>query len=671
MNELLRELGALGLLSPGQARQVADSPNPCDDPAECARRLVEAGLLTALQARQVLAGKGRKLLVGPYVLLEEIGRGGMATVYRAEHRLMKRVVALKVASHKSSRHHRSTIRTRFRREVEATGRLHHPNIAAAYDAGQSRGRWYLAMEYVSGTDLERMVHNGGSLSVALACEVVRQAAEALRYIHERGLIHHDIKPSNLMLAAPGVSVKLLDLGLARRTDRSSGGDDEPCGTPDYLAPECANDPRRADSRSDLYSLGCTFYFLLTGQVPYPGGSWSEKLLRHHLDSPAPVRELRPEVPEDIARIVERMMARDPAQRCPTASAVLASLAAVGTGATTREHATTGSQSGEVAGRRASPRFFSVALAAMLSGLAAAGGARWFLHQPAEPARPSVETPAPSFRIESNPLSFATLEGAVAAARDGDTVTLPSSDPITTRPLDARGKALRLRSAPGVRPRVVMRASGGDPWQALLATDRPLRLEGLDLELIEDAAGRSRSLTGSLIRCAGAPLHLSDCRLKCAGGVAIIARNTDEVSLRDCRIDAGTVGLSVEIGQVESCRVRLTESRVTVRAESGAALSVWAPEVRRATRFELELSGNTFQAGRIAALRALPAGVSITAHGNRFTFAQALLSFTGYAGQDAWRDGTAWDGDDNVYEGPSARVLDEGQPVAPIMANPPR
>ncbi len=664
MNELLRELCALGLLSPEQARQAAEAPNSCDDPAECARRLVEAGLLTALQARQVLAGKGRRLLVGPYILLEQLGRGGMATVYRAEHRLMKRMVALKVASRKSVRHNQSTIRYRFQREVEAAGRLHHPGIVAAYDAGQSRGRWYLAMEYVEGIDLERRVHDSGPLPLILACEIVRQAAGAMQYLHERGLIHRDIKPSNLMLAAPGVTVKLLDLGLARWTDLSSGAEDEPCGTPDYLAPECANDPRRADGRSDLYSLGCTFYFLLTGQVPYPGGSWSEKLLKHSLDSPAPVRDLRPETPQAIVRIVERMMARDPDQRYPTAAAVLAELSAVGTGETTCEVSLTESQSGEAARRRASPRFFSVALAAMLSGLAAAGGARWFLYQPVEPAGPTVEAVVPSFRIEGNPQRFTKLEEAIATAKDDDTVTLHASGLVLSRPLDVHGKTLTLRAGPGVRPRVVMRASEDDPWQTLLDADRALTLEGLDLEIAEYSPGRRQSLSGSVIRCERASLHLSDCQLKCArGGPAIVARNADEVSVRRCRIDAGTVGLSVEVGQGESCRVRMTDSRVTVRADSGAALSMWAPETRQSTRIELDLTGNHFQAGRIAAFRALPASVRIMAHGNRFTFGQALLSFTAYADRDGWRVGTVWDGDENTYEGPAARVLVEGKPAS--------
>ena len=180
-------------------------------------------------------------------------------------------------------------------------------------------------------------------------------------------------------------------------------------------------------------------------------------------------------------------------------------------------------------------------------------------------------------------------------------------------------------------------------------------------MTEDKTGRNRSLTGSVIRCERASLHLTDCGLKnAAGGAALVARNAGELLVSSCRIDADSGGLSIEVGQGECCRVRLRDNQVTLRDPSGAALSVWAPEVRQATSVVLDLAGNTIRAGRIAALRALPAGVRIEAHGNRFTFGQALLSFTGYPDRDAWRVGTVWDGEDNVFEGPAARIWVDGQ-----------
>ncbi|MGH7222163.1 MAG: serine/threonine-protein kinase, partial [Gemmataceae bacterium] len=175
---------------------------------------------------QVLASKGRRRRVGPYVLLERLGGGGMGHVYKAQHRLMKRMVAVKLLGRLRRGGDDGAVLNRFRREVEAAGRLRHPSIVTAFDAGAWRGRLYLAMEYIEGIDLERFVEDTGPLSVDLACEIVRQTAEALHHAHERGIVHRDIKPSNLMLAPPGVTVKLLDLGLAQLTRVPSSRIDE-------------------------------------------------------------------------------------------------------------------------------------------------------------------------------------------------------------------------------------------------------------------------------------------------------------------------------------------------------------------------------------------------------------------------------------------------------------
>ena len=328
-HDLVRELHTLGLLSPQQTERFAESEDARETAHECAARLVEAGLLTWYQAEQLLAGKGRHLVIGPYVLLERLGHGGMGHVYKAEHRLMKRVVALKIAGRVRAGQDDSDAASRFRREVEAVGRLRHPGIVTAYDAGEVRGRLYLTMEYIEGIDLERLVRESGPLSVDLACEIVRQTAEALHHTHERGLIHRDIKPSNLMLAAPGVTVKLLDLGLAAVMDNSLSAEEELCGTPDFMAPEWGREQRRTDVRGDLYSLGCTFYYLLTGQVPYPGGNGTEKLLRHSLDVPTPLRQLRPDVSVAVAVVVERLMARALEERYPTAADVATDLSTLG------------------------------------------------------------------------------------------------------------------------------------------------------------------------------------------------------------------------------------------------------------------------------------------------------------------------------------------------------
>src|SRR5262249_15717985 len=199
---------------------------------------------------------------------------------------------------------------RFHHEVQITARLDHPNIVRAYDAPEPRGLLFLVMEFVDGVDLRACVTESGPLPVAVACDHVRQAALGLQYAHERGLIHRDIKPSNLLVTKSGV-VKILDLGLARLTRAiptelvtlPNGSDLTSCaGTPDYMAPKTAQDSRCADIRSDLYSLGCTFYFLLTSQAPFPGGGWPEKLLRHQLDSAPSAVVIRPDVPAALAAI---------------------------------------------------------------------------------------------------------------------------------------------------------------------------------------------------------------------------------------------------------------------------------------------------------------------------------------------------------------------------------
>ena len=483
---------------------------------------------------QVFADNGRRPRVGPYDLLQRLGRGGMGHVYKAQHRLMKRVVAVKLIGRLRRGGDDAVVLNRFRREVEAAGRVRHPSIVTAYDAGIARGRLYLAMEYIEGIDLEQLVKNTGPLSVDLACEIVRQTAEALHHAHERGLVHRDIKPSNLMLAPPGVTVKLLDLGLAQLTNLPAtpieANDSEPplCGTPDFMAPEWGHTLRSVEVRGDLYSLGCTFYFLLTGQVPYPGGSWTEKLLRHSLDTPAPLRHLRPDVPAAIAAIVERLMARAMENRHAAAAEVAAEIAALSftTLTTSKEDETRNSRkvvACRPASARGAARFSCTAMIAILLGVAAAGGARWMVApQPRSPQSPAQTNGLP-FTIEGRSPGYASLAKAIAAAREGDRITIHGPGPFVTPPLSWQGKTLTLRAATSSRPRL-LRKAGDDPWQALLQTDRSLTLQGLDLAVADDSLPGRKTSTAPLIRCTQAPLNLTNCRLTCRGnGAALVAR----------------------------------------------------------------------------------------------------------------------------------------------------
>ncbi len=258
-------------------------------------------------------------ILGPYELVKRIGEGGMGTVFLARHTVMNRLVALKVV--RPERLTSAGTVHRFQREVQAAAQLSHRNIVHAYDAAQVGETHFLVMEYVEGDDLSRLVRRAGPLPVPEACEFACQAAQGLHHLHEKGLVHRDIKPSNLMLTPDG-TIKVLDVGLARVEHTGGQGgysagpltaDGVLMGTPGYMAPEQIEAAHQVDHRADIYSLGCTLYFLLTGQEPFPGSTLSR--LNAHLNShPKELRQLRPDLPRGLEQVVNRMMARYPADR---------------------------------------------------------------------------------------------------------------------------------------------------------------------------------------------------------------------------------------------------------------------------------------------------------------------------------------------------------------------
>lgn len=263
-----------------------------------------------------------------YRILDLVGKGGMGAVYRAEHRLMKRTVALKVLDRSFTA--RPEMVERFRHEVQAAAHLTHPHIVQAFDAEQAGEVHFLVMEFIHGTDLARLTAARGRLSVAEACSCVRQAALGLQHAFEHGMTHRDVKPHNLILTAAGI-VKVLDFGLARlnqdagaATGVTSAG--MILGTADYMAPEQADNPHTADVRSDIYALGCTLYHLLTGQVPFPGGGLSAKLRAHAEKEPPRVCSVQPDVPDELSALVARMLAKSPSQRPATPAEVAETLA---------------------------------------------------------------------------------------------------------------------------------------------------------------------------------------------------------------------------------------------------------------------------------------------------------------------------------------------------------
>ncbi len=248
-----------------------------------------------------------------YRFVRELGRGGMGVVYLAEQTLMGRRVAVKVISPAVLAHPDAL--PRFQSEVRAAAKLDHPNIVRAYDAEQVGGLHLLVMEYVEGTNLADLVQRKGPLPLAHACHFIRQAALGLQHAFEQGMVHRDIKPHNLMVTPKG-QVKILDFGLARLRVGGRGLTEMGSfmGTPEYVSPEQAADARTADTRADLYSLGCTLYFLLTGRPPFPEDTAVKTILAHIEKEPAPVQELRPDVPAELSAVVTRLLAKDPAQR---------------------------------------------------------------------------------------------------------------------------------------------------------------------------------------------------------------------------------------------------------------------------------------------------------------------------------------------------------------------
>ena len=291
-----------------------------EDPRDAANSMVEDGLITDFQAEQYLLGKWRGFTIGKYKLLERVGVGGMGQVFLCEHMYMKRRVAIKVLP--PAKAEQPAALGRFYREARAAGSLEHPNIVRTHDIDQDGNLHFIVMEYVDGSNLLDMVKKGGPMDVRRACHYVRQIAVGLDFAFRSGIIHRDIKPGNVLIDRRGVA-KILDMGLARfykdQTDMLTVKYDDKIvlGTADYVAPEQVANSHTVDIRADIYATGASFYFLLAGHPAFPSGSVSQKLLWHRTKDPTPIRQIRPEVPEGLAVILAKMLAKDPNARYQT------------------------------------------------------------------------------------------------------------------------------------------------------------------------------------------------------------------------------------------------------------------------------------------------------------------------------------------------------------------
>jgi serine/threonine-protein kinase len=289
-------------------------------PLALLERMVEAGMITQFHAERLAAGKYKGFELGSYLILDQLGTGGMGQVYLAEHTAMRRLVALKVLPVFSSED--AVARERFFREARAAATLDHPNLVRVFDLCQEGRLLYLVMEYVEGISLQALVGRRGPVAISAACHYARQVAFGLQHAYELGFVHRDIKPANLLLDRAGV-VKVLDLGLVRsQADAAQGltrqlDSRSILGTADYIAPEQAVDSSNVDTRADLYSLGATLYFMLAGRPLFPEGRTAQKLVWHQIKEPVPVNRFRPDLPPELVRVVHTLLRKRPEDRYQT------------------------------------------------------------------------------------------------------------------------------------------------------------------------------------------------------------------------------------------------------------------------------------------------------------------------------------------------------------------
>jgi len=303
-----------------------------DFQSEVVQRLLNLHLITKFQADMIRKGRTKDLVLGQYRVLEQIGRGGMGVVYRAENTYLRREVALKVFVNSASEHC-AGLRGRFYAEARAAARLHHPNLVACLDAGRQTSADdggltydYYVMELITGHDLHTLIASGGPLAIGRACDLFHQVADGLAEAHRHGLIHRDVKPSNVVVT-PDWQAKLLDFGLALHPQRRVTMPGTLLGTVGYMAPEQARDPQSVDARADLFGLGATMYWALTGREPFTGTGDPIHDLHRRLTAPPPdIRLLRPELPEGLSDLVGRMLSTDPDERPPSARVVGITLA---------------------------------------------------------------------------------------------------------------------------------------------------------------------------------------------------------------------------------------------------------------------------------------------------------------------------------------------------------
>ena len=334
IREFFELLKKSNLLSQQQLLTAREAVRDFTEARGLAKWLLKREWITPWQSQQLLGGHHR-LFLGKYKLLDVIGQGGMGAVLKAEQSSVKRTVALKVMAKELVRDEKAV--SRFLREIQSAAALNHPNIVAAIDADCIGDRYFLVMDYVEGRDLKAWLKKYAPLPISWSCEVIRQVALGLQHAHELGLVHRDIKPSNIMVTVNPVTgephARIMDFGLSKlvsetKVDGHSTQTGAIMGSPDYIAPEQARNAKDADIRADLFSLGCTMFQLLTGQLPFSGGTMMEKLMARTTHVPPPVIAMRADVPVAVSEIVSRLLRLDLNERFQTPAELAAALASI-------------------------------------------------------------------------------------------------------------------------------------------------------------------------------------------------------------------------------------------------------------------------------------------------------------------------------------------------------
>jgi predicted Ser/Thr protein kinase len=450
---------------------------------------------------------GRQLVgttLGPYRLEQFIGGGGMGAVFRGHDTTLDRVVAVKVLAGRQSDD--EEMLRRFRNEAQSAARLDHENIGRVYAVGSERGWHYIVFEFIEGRNLRDVVRDEGPFDIARAVDVAVQVADALEHASQRSVVHRDIKPSNIVIT-PNGRARIVDMGLARL--HQMGGDRDltmsgmTLGTFDYISPEQARDPRAADVRSDLYSLGCTIFYMLVGRPPFAEGTMVQKLLQHQQEPPPSLEALRPDVPRRFAAIVERLMAKDPADRPPRPAALVADLMAFaedeGISLVAPRPVVT------VSPPASAPAPAILPWLVPLGGLLAIVVALWVdavRPRPQDAAaersagQPMVPRTAPVPRLVriTAPVDPESVADVLATAADGDVIELAFAGTVDVPGFSLDGRRLTLRATAGTRPglRVVSTVTTSAGVAAACDVGAgTLDIRGIALSLTASAAAADR------------------------------------------------------------------------------------------------------------------------------------------------------------------------------------